>query len=534
VSWYEDAVFYELHLRSFFDANGDGYGDIAGLIDRLDYLQDLGITAIWLLPFFPSPLRDDGYDVADYTDVDPRYGTLDDFRRLVDEAHRRGLRIVTEFILNHTSDQHPWFQRARRAPPGSVARDFYVWSDTSERFRDARIIFTDTETSNWAWDPVAGAWYWHRFFSHQPDLNYDNPAVRRAILDVADFWLDLGVDGLRLDAVPYLYEREGTTCENLPETHAFLKELRAHVDERYGGDRMLLAEANQWPVDAAAYFGDGDECHMNYHFPLMPRLFLALARASREPIEWILARTPPIPPSCRWGTFLRNHDELTLEMVTEEEREAMDAAYASDPRARLNVGIRRRLAPLLDGDERRIRLLFALLLALPGTPFVYYGDEIGMGDDLSLPDRNGLRTPMQWNASPNAGFTTGTPYAPVVDHDRFSYRHVNVAAQRQDPSSLWNWLRGILERRRSATPLLRGTMGWLPAPREVVAFERTLDGDTLLVYANLADRSVDVTVPRAATDVLGSGRLRAGSHRLEPFAVRWLVPAGEADGPTTP
>jgi maltose alpha-D-glucosyltransferase/alpha-amylase len=378
--WYKDAIVYEVYLRSFQDSNGDGIGDFRGLTERLGYLEDLGVTALWLLPFYPSPLRDGGYDISDYAGVHPDYGTLDDFRRFLDEAHRRGLRVITELVINHTSAEHAWFQRARRAPPGSIERDFYVWNDSPERYGEARIIFKDFEATNWAWDPIARAYYWHRFYAHQPDLNFDNPAVREALFGVLDHWLAMGVDGLRLDAIPYLYEREGTNCENLPETHAFLKTLRAHVDERFP-ERMLLAEANQWPVDAAAYFGDGDECHMNFHFPLMPRLYMALELEDSFPIIDILDQTPPIPESCQWATFLRNHDELTLEMVTEEDRDYMYRAYATDHRARINLGIRRRLAPLMR-DRRRIELLVALLFAMPGTPVLYYGDEIGMGDNI--------------------------------------------------------------------------------------------------------------------------------------------------------
>lgn len=523
MAWFHDAVVYETHIRSFFDSDGDGFGDFPGLTSKLDYLTELGISAIWLLPFYPSPLRDDGYDVSDYTAIDQRYGTLDDFRTFLDEAHRRELRVITELVLNHTSDQHPWFQRARQAPSGSPDRDFYVWSDTPDRYRGTRIIFTDTETSNWAWDPVAGAYYWHRFFSHQPDLNYDNPAVQQAMIDVADFWLDMGVDGLRLDAAPYLFEREGTSCENLPETHDYLRRVRAHVDARYGGDRLLLAEANQWPADAAAYFGEGDECHMNYHFPLMPRLFLALARNSRAPIDWILAQTPRIPPSCRWGIFLRNHDELTLEMVTDEERTEMYATYATDPRAKLNVGIRRRLAPLLDGDQRKQRLLLSLLFSLPGTPFLYYGDEIGMGDNLDLPDRDGLRTPMQWDASPNAGFSDAAPYFPVIDDPIYGYRTVNVAAARQDPGSLWHWVRHALAVRRDHTFFGDGEATWLPTDHPaVLAFRRGEGPEAVLVLANLGDTHVEVDVPES-TDLLTGVDFAAGRLHLEPFGSRWLL-----------
>ncbi|MEX2372551.1 MAG: maltose alpha-D-glucosyltransferase, partial [Dehalococcoidia bacterium] len=406
--WYKDAIIYELHVRAFADSNGDGIGDFRGLTGRLDYLQQLGVNAIWILPFYPSPLRDAGYDIADYTSINPDYGTMADFTRFVREAHRRGMRVITELVVNHTSDQHPWFQRARSAPPGSPDRDWYVWSDDASAYSGTRIIFTDTETSNWAWDPLAGQYYWHRFFSHQPDLNYANPAVRTAITRVMKFWFDKGVDGMRLDAVPYLCEREGTNNENLPETHEVLKEWRAYVDEHYQ-DRMLLAEANQWPDDVRAYFGDGDECHMAFHFPVMPRLFMSLRQEDRRPIVDIMQQTPAIPDSSQWALFLRNHDELTLEMVTDEERDYMYSIYATDPRMRVNVGIRRRLAPLLDNNRRAIELLHALLFSLPGTPIIYYGDEIGMGDNIFLGDRDGVRTPMQWNGDRNAGFSRADP-----------------------------------------------------------------------------------------------------------------------------
>jgi maltose alpha-D-glucosyltransferase/alpha-amylase len=530
MDWHKDAIFYETHVRAFSDSNGDGFGDFPGLTSKLDYLVDLGVTAVWLLPFYPSPLRDDGYDVADYTSIDPRYGTIDEFATLVDEAHQRDLRIITELIVNHTSDQHPWFQRARRAPAGSTERDFYVWSDSPDRYPDTRIIFTDTETSNWTWDPIAGAYYWHRFFSHQPDLNYDNPLVRRAVLDAMDFWLDLGVDGLRLDAVPYLYERDGTNCENLPETHAELKHIRSHLDARYQ-DRLLLAEANQWPRDAAAYFGDGDESHMNYHFPLMPRLFLALARGDRGPIEWILDRTPEIPASAQWGVFLRNHDELTLEMVTEKERAEMYAFYAKDPRAKLNVGIRRRLAPLLDNDERRIRLMFSLLLGLPGSPFIYYGDELGMGDDLELPDRNGVRTPMQWDGSHNAGFSTSnTTFAPIIDDEVFGYRSVNVASAVANESSLWHWIRRAIAIRRRHPAFGRGAVEFLhPSDPAVLAFTLRHEQDLVLVIANLSDSARLVDLDIGGFDEL-SGREYAGTHEIEPYGRRWITPLPAGDG----
>ncbi|MEM2144075.1 MAG: maltose alpha-D-glucosyltransferase, partial [Candidatus Jordarchaeaceae archaeon] len=402
--WYKDAIIYEVHVKSFFDSSGDGIGDFRGLIEKLDYLESLGITAIWLLPFYPSPLKDDGYDISDYFEIHPNYGTLNDFKEFLREAHKRGIRVIIELILNHTSDQHLWFQRSRRAKPGSPWRDFYVWSETQEKYKEARIIFKDFENSNWAWDPVAKAYYWHRFYSHQPDLNYDNPRVHEAIFHVIDFWLEMGVDGLRLDAIPYLYEREGTNCENLPETFEFLEKLRTHIDSKFK-NRILLAEANQWPEDAVAYFGEGNRCHMAFHFPLMPRFFMAVQMEDRFPIIDIIEQTPLIPESCQWTLFLRNHDELTLEMVTDEERDYMFRIYASDPKARINLGIRRRLAPLLDNDRRKIELMNVLLFSFPGTPIIYYGDEIGMGDNYYLGDRNGVRTPMQWSPDRNAGFS---------------------------------------------------------------------------------------------------------------------------------
>ncbi|MBC7105534.1 MAG: maltose alpha-D-glucosyltransferase, partial [Firmicutes bacterium] len=487
--WYKDAIIYEVHVRAFYDSNGDGIGDFRGLTEKLDYLQDLGITAVWLLPFYPSPLKDDGYDIADYTGVHPAYGTVRDLKRFLREAHRRGLKVITELVCNHTSDQHPWFQRARRARPGSVWRNFYVWSGTPDRYRDARVIFKDFESSNWAWDPVAAAYYWHRFFSHQPDLNYDNPLVRRAIFRVVDFWLELGVDGLRLDAVPYLYEREGTNCENLPETHAFLKELRRHVDERFE-NRMLLAEANQWPEHAAAYFGDGDECHMAFHFPLMPRLFLAIRSEDRLPIVDILLQTPAIPPAAQWALFLRNHDELTLEMVSDEERDYMYRVYAQDPQMRVNLGIRRRLAPLLGNHRRRIELMNGLLFSLPGTPVIYYGDEIGMGDNIYLGDRHGVRTPMQWSADRNAGFSTANRqrlYLPVIVDPEYHYEAVNVEAQQRNPHSLLSWMKRLIALRKRYRAFGRGTLELLhPENRKVLAFLRRYEGELILVVANLS------------------------------------------------
>jgi maltose alpha-D-glucosyltransferase/alpha-amylase len=487
--WYKDAVIYETHVRAFFDSDADGIGDFPGMSQKLDYLRDLGVTTIWLLPFYPSPLKDDGYDIADYTSVHPAYGTLEDFTTFLAAAHRRGLRVITELVVNHTSDQHPWFQRARRAAPGSPERNFYVWSDTPERYQDARIIFKDFESSNWSWDPVAGAYFWHRFYAHQPDLNYEQPEVRQAVFAAMDFWLELGVDGLRLDAVPYLVEEEGTDCENLPGTHAILKELRRHIDARFA-DRMLLAEANQWPEDAIAYFGDGDECHMAFHFPLMPRIFMAVHTEDRFPIVDILAQTPQIPDSCQWALFLRNHDELTLEMVTDEERLYMYRVYAQAPEARINLGIRRRLAPLLGNSRRRIELVNGLLFSLPGTPVIYYGDEIGMGDNIYLGDRNGVRTPMQWSADRNAGFSRAEPqrlYLPlIVDHE-YHYESVHVEAQEQNPHSLLRWMRGLIARRKRHRALARGTLELLrPANWKVLAYVRRYEDEQILVVANLS------------------------------------------------
>jgi maltose alpha-D-glucosyltransferase/alpha-amylase len=487
--WYKEAVIYELHIRAFCDGNGDGIGDFPGLTGKLDYLQDLGVTALWLLPFYPSPLKDDGYDIADYAKIHPDYGTLSDFRTFLREAHQRGLRVITELVINHTSDQHPWFQRARQAAPGSNARDFYVWSDTPDRYQDARIIFKDFEHSNWAWDPVAKAYYWHRFYAHQPDLNFENPDVRKAVLDALDFWLEMGVDGLRLDAIPYLYEREGTNCENLPETHAFLRDLRRHVDSRYP-NRMLLAEANQWPEDAVAYFGNDDECHMCFHFPVMPRLFMALHMEDRFPIIDILEQTPDIPPKSQWAVFLRNHDELTLEMVTDEDRDYMYRVYANDPRARINLGIRRRLAPLLDNNRRKNELLNSLLLSMPGTPVLYYGDEIGMGDNFYLGDRNGVRTPMQWSADRNAGFSRANPqqlYLPIIIDAEHHYEAVNVDVQQQNPSSLLWWMKRAILMRKRHQAFSKGTIEFLlPENRQVLVFIRRFEDEIILVVANLS------------------------------------------------
>jgi len=487
--WYHDAVIYELHVRAFYDSNADGIGDFRGLVQKLDYLEELGVTALWLLPFYPSPLRDDGYDIADYRDVHPSYGTLRDFRTFLREAHRRNLRVVTELVLAHTSDVHPWFQRARRARPGSSHRDFYVWSDTPDRFKDARVIFQDFESSNWTFDPVAGAYFWHRFYSHQPSLNYDNPAVQQAMFDIVDYWMDMGVDGLRLDAVPYLYAREGTSCENLPETFEYLRRLRAHVDERYT-DRMLLAEANQWPEDAVAYMGKGDMCNMAFHFPLMPRMFMAARQEDRFPIVDILAETPPAPPDCQWALFLRNHDELTLEMVTDEERDYMYRSFAQDPRARVNVGIRRRLAPLLGNDRALIEMMNGLLFSLPGTPIVYYGDEIGMGDNIYLGDRDAVRTPMQWNADRNAGFSRANPqqlYLPVVIDPVYHAAAVNVEAAEANPNSLLWWMRRMIHLRQRYKAFSRGTLEHLrPDNRKVLAFLRRYEDELLLVVVNLS------------------------------------------------
>jgi maltose alpha-D-glucosyltransferase/alpha-amylase len=489
--WYKSGVIYELHVRAFYDCDGNGIGDFRGLTEKLDYLKELGVTALWLLPFYPSPLKDDGYDIADYCDVHPMYGTLADFKMFLREAHRRGLRVITELVLNHTSDQHAWFQRARHAKPGSRQRQFYVWSDTPEKYKDARVIFKDVEYSNWTWDAVANAYYWHRFFSHQPDLNYDNPEVHKEMLKVVDFWFDLGVDGLRLDAVPYLFEREGTSCENLPETHAFLKKIRAHVDAKYE-DRMVLAEANQWPEDAAAYFGEGrgDECHMAFHFPLMPRLFMALRMEDRTPIVDILEQTPAIPEACQWVLFLRNHDELTLEMVTDEERDYMYRMYAQAHKARLNLGIRRRLAPLLGNDRKRIELLNALLLSLPGTPSLYYGDEIGMGENIFLGDRNGVRTPMQWSSDKNAGFSRANPqslYLPIIYDPEYHYEAINVDAQSKNPHSLLWWMRRLLALRKRWHALGEGRCEFLrPENRKILSYILRHEQETILVVANLS------------------------------------------------
>jgi maltose alpha-D-glucosyltransferase / alpha-amylase len=486
--WFKNAIFYQVYIRAFADSNGDGHGDLRGLTQKLDYLQALGVDCLWLMPLYPSPLLDDGYDIADYCGIHPDYGSLDDFKTFLAEAHARGLRVIADLVLNHTSDQHPWFQAARQSR-ASPYHDYYVWSDTDQKYKDARIIFLDIEKSNWAWDETAGQYYWHRFYSSQPDLNYDNPAVRAEMLNVAKFWLDLGLDGFRADAVPYLFEREGTNGENLPETHAYLKELRRYLEEHYPG-RILLAEANQWPQDVRAYFGDGDEFHMAFHFPVMPRLYMALAQADRTPIVDILSRTPPIPANCQWCTFLRNHDELTLEMVTPEERDYMWRTFAPEPRMRLNLGIRRRLAPLLVGDRRKIELLNSILFTLPGAPIIYYGDEIGMGDDIWLDDRDGVRTPMQWDTGPNAGFSTAPPerlYGPVLADARFGYQRVNVAAQQADPGSLWNTLRNMIAMRKRQRAFGQGACEFLSLEnRAVLAVVRSLADETVLALHNLS------------------------------------------------
>ncbi len=507
--WYKDAIIYQLHVKAFFDADDDGIGDFQGLCRKLDYLQDLGVTALWLLPFYPSPLRDDGYDISDYKNVNPSYGRMHDFKIFVREAHRRNLRVVTELVINHTSDQHPWFQRARRAKRGSHYRDFYVWSDTDQKFPETRVIFVDTEKSNWAWDPVAQAYYWHRFYSHQPDLNFDNPRVFRAVADVMRFWLDLGVDGMRLDAVPYLIEREGTINENLPQTHEILRRLRHELDRHYG-DRMLLAEANQWPEDVLQYFGGGDECHMAFHFPLMPRIYMAVSTEDRHPITDIMRQTPDIPDTCQWAVFLRNHDELTLEMVTDRERDYLWNHYAADRRARINLGIRRRLAPLMENDRRRIELLNALLISMPGTPVFYYGDEIGMGDNVFLRDRDGVRTPMQWTFDRNGGFSRADParlYLPPVMDSVYGFEAVNVEAQSRSPSSLLNWMKRLIAARRSRRAFGRGTLRFLyPANRKVIAYLRAYGDEIILCVVNLS-RS-----PQAVELDLGEFR---GRHPVE-------------------
>ena len=531
--WYKDAILYELSVRSFSDSNADGIGDLPGVTARLDYLQELGITAIWFLPISPSPMRDDGYDVSDYCSVDPKYGSLDDFRALVDGAHQRGLKIIVELIPNHTSDQHSWFQASRDPahPEHAKYRDYYVWSESDDKYKEARIIFIDSEKSNWSWDPMRKAFFWHRFFHHQPDLNYDNPAVQQAMLRTVQFWIDQGADAIRVDAPPYIFEREGTNCENLPETHAFLKRLRAFVDA-YAPGTMLLSEANQWPEDVRAYFGDGDEMHMNFHFPLMPRIFMALRKHERASLEWIMARTPAIPESCQWGIFLRCHDELTLEMVTEEERQWMWQEYAPEPRMRLNLGIRRRLAPLLENDQRKIELANSMLFTFPGSPVLYYGDEIGMGDNIWLDDRNGVRTPMQWTDGANAGFSSAPAqklFTPLVDSPEFGAGRVNVAAQRADPGSLFHAIQHMLVIRKQYQAFGWGDFEWVMVDQSAIAaYLRQFKGQRLLIINNLADGALDVTLPAELsavyTDALtGKTHDFTRSAVLQPYQFLWLV-----------
>ena len=538
--WYRDAVFYELHVKAFADSDGNGSGDFRGLTDKLDYLTELGVDCIWLLPMYPSPFRDDGYDISDYTSIHTSYGSLDDFRVFLRSAHQRGMRVLTELVLNHTSDQHPWFVEARSSRH-NPRRDYYVWSDTDDKYRGVRIIFSDTETSNWAWDPSSKSYYWHRFFSHQPDLNYDNPEVREEIWRVMKFWLDEGVDGFRVDAVPYLIEREGTFCENLPETHAIFRELRARMEQAYGSSKLLLAEANMWPEDVHEYLR-GDEFHMAFNFPIMPRMFMAIRLEDRKPLIDVLERTPPIAASCQWGIFLRNHDELTLEMVNEVERSYMLDSYAVDSRARVNAGIRRRLAPLLAGDRRRIEVLNGLLMALPGSPFIYYGDEIGMGDNVYLGDRNGVRTPMQWSAGTNAGFSEADPeqlYLPVVANALYGYQAVNVAAQRRSPSSLLSWMQQLIRIRRSSPALRRGGFELLePQNHRILAFVRRHDAEAVLCVFNLAASAQAVGLDLSALDGavpvemfggslfprVGRGEypLALGPHDFFWFRLRWV------------
>jgi len=521
--WYKDAIFYELHVKTFADSNGDGIGDFPGLTEKLDYIQALGVDCIWLLPFFPSPLRDDGYDIAEYYSVHPDYGTLEDFKTFLTAAHRRGLRVIADLVMNHTSDQHPWFKEARSSPT-SPYRDYYVWSDTPDKYKEARIIFTDTERSNWTWDEQAGAYFWHRFFSHQPDLNYDNLEVQEKMIAVIHYWLDMGLDGFRADAVPYLFEREGTNCENLPETHAYLKRVRAEVDGRYPG-KILLAEANQWPVDVRPYFGNGDEFNMAFNFPVMPRLYMAMRKEDRVPIVDIIRQTPPIPDNCQWCTFLRNHDELTLEMVTNEERDYMYNEYASDPRARLNLGIRRRLAPLLDNGRRRIELMNALLFSLPGSPIIYYGDEIGMGDNIYLGDRNGVRTPMQWNIDRNAGFSRAESarlYAPVISDPMYGYLAINVETQQRVASSLLNWMKRVIHLRKRYPVFGRGAITFLqPQNTKVLAFVRSYGNVKILCINNLSRFSQPVSLDLSAY---------AGSTPIEIFG-EVAFPAISSDAP---
>jgi maltose alpha-D-glucosyltransferase / alpha-amylase len=523
--WYKDAVFYQVSVRAFKDSNGDGYGDLRGLEEKLEYIRDLGIDCLWLMPIYPSPLKDDGYDIADFYNVAEMYGTLDDLKSLINSAHALGIRIIMDLVLNHTSDEHPWFQ-ASRADRSSPFRDYYVWSDTDQKYKDARIIFTDTEPSNWAWDEQTGQYYWHRFYASQPDLNFDNPKVQEEMFNVARFWLDLGIDGFRADAVPYLFEREGTNCENLPETHAYLKKLRAFLDANYP-DRILLCEANQWPEDVRPYFGNGDEFHMGFHFPIMPRIYMALKKERPDDMIEILRRTPPIPENCQWCTFLRNHDELTLEMVTLEERDWMWEQYASEPRMKLNLGIRRRLAPLLDNDRHKIELANSLLFTLPGSPIIYYGDEIGMGDNLDLPDRNGVRTPMQWNDSPNAGFTTGTPFTEFVQGE-LGYQRVNVASQLIDKDSLFHSISRMINIRKQHHTFGRGSMKWVEADNPSFAiYTRQYRDETLLIINNLGSSPQTISLPieyhADYVDLVSRTVQRVGSSlTLQSYAYLWL------------
>ena len=544
--WYKDAIIYQLHVKSFFDSDNDGIGDFPGLISKLDYIAELGVNTLWLLPFYPSPRLDDGYDIAEYTAVHPEYGTLDDVKRFIEEAHRRGIRVITELVINHTSDQHPWFQRARLAPPGSSERDFYVWSDNDQRYSGTRVIFVDTQRSNWTWDAAANAYYWHRFYAHQPDLNFDNPEVLKAVLGVMRFWLDLGVDGLRLDAVPYLVEREGTNNENLPETHEVLRQIRAEIDTHYP-DRMLLAEANQWPEDTKEYFGNGDECHMAFHFPLMPRMYMALAREDRFPITDIMRQTPQIPETCQWAIFLRNHDELTLEMVTDSERDYLWQTYATDRRARINLGIRRRLAPLLERDRRRIELMNSLLFSMPGAPVIYYGDELGMGDNIRLGDRDGVRTPMQWSPDRNGGFSRADPAAlalPTIMDALYGYEIVNAEAQTRDAHSLLHWMRRMLAIRRTHAAFGRGSLRFLyPRNRKVLAYLREFEGEVILCVANVsrAPQAVELDLSeftgRVPVELTGGSLFPPIGQltyllTLAPFGFYWFILTTENDSPS--
>ena len=531
--WYKDAIFYEVYVRAFYDSNSDGHGDLKGLTQKLDYLKELGVNCLWLLPIYPSPLKDDGYDISDYYGVHSSYGNLDDFKELLDAAHARSIRVIMDLVLNHTSDQHPWF-RAARSDRNSLYRDYYVWSDTDQKYKDARIIFLDTEPSNWTWDEKTRQFYWHRFYASQPDLNFDNPSVQEEMLKIAAFWLDLGTDGFRADAVPYLFERKNTNCENLPETHIYLKKLRAFMDMNYPG-RILLCEANQWPEEVRPYFGDGDEFHMGFHFPVMPRIYMALKKGRVEDMVEILRRTPPIPENCQWCTFLRNHDELTLEMVTEEERQWLWEKYAPEPRMRLNLGIRRRLTPLLDNDRRKIELAHSLLFSLPGSPILYYGDEIGMGDNIWLPDRNGVRTPMQWNAEPDAGFSVasiGSLYAPIINDDLHGPAQINVESQRRDSNSLWNTLRHMIATRKEYQAFGRGEFEWIDIENNRIAgFRRTFEGETILAIHNLSDSEQRIVLEtkgpvKSLTDLLSQQDFVSNEGAIEmtlaPYQYLWL------------